>query len=327
MKKNYPTRRKILLSSAGLLLSGLPASFASAGAADYSNTRHQKKLHPHGHGGVAHSGQHLDSVIQSYRQPSKTHATAPSHNSAQISKAPTVLKKPPPPKPIIMLDPGHGGKDPGAVGYTGTYEKHVAQAAGLELYELLMKSGRYRPVLTRSRDFFIPLDGRVELAHDHRASLFISLHADAVEDHSIRGASVYTHAHHASDSLSANIERSENSADKYSNMPIQGASPEVRRILASLITQETQHGSNHMASEIVSSFQNSLRLLPNPHRQAAFVVLRSAQIPSVLIEMGFMSSRRDEQDLRRQMYRMRVAQTIHTAIDRYFASAGMGLAT
>ena len=231
-----------------------------------------------------------------------------------------------PTPPLVMLDPGHGGKDPGAIGFSGTYEKHVAEAAAAELARQLMATGRYRVAMTRTSDRFIPLDGRVELAQKHGASLFISMHADALHNASVRGASVYTHSHGASDSQTAALARTENDADRFGGPLVQGASPEVQQILASLVTEEARRGSLHMANAVVSSFRSRINLLPHPQRHAAFAVLKSAQIPSVLVEMGFMSNRLDEAALRQAGHRAMVAGAMCTAVNRYFASAGVGLA-
>ena len=109
------------------------------------------------------------------------------------------------PAPLVMLDPGHGGKDPGAIGISGTFEKQVALAAAFELKRQLEAGGRYRVALTRGRDVFVPLDDRVAKAQAHGAALFVSMHADALSDHSVRGASVYTLANTASDAVLARV--------------------------------------------------------------------------------------------------------------------------
>lgn len=247
------------------------------------------------------------------------------HHAPKLA-APAIIGGAEPPKPLIMLDPGHGGKDPGAIGLSGTYEKHVAEAAGQELRNQLLATGRYRVAMTRSSDHFIPLAGRVELAQQHGAALFLSMHADALHNPSVRGASVYTHAHGASDTQTADLARTENSADRYGGPLVHGASPEVQQILASLVTEETRAGSAHMAQAVVSSFRSRVLLLSHPHRHAAFAVLKSAQIPSVLVEMGFMSNRLDEAALKQAGHRAMVAGALCDAINRYFAAAGAGLA-
>ena len=226
------------------------------------------------------------------------------------------------PVPLVMLDPGHGGKDPGAIGISGTYEKQVALAAALELKRQLEAGGRYRVELTRTKDVFIPLDGRVEYAQRRGASLFVSMHADALSDHTVRGASVYTLAQTASDAQTAALARKENSADRFIDRPWQAASPEVSHILASLVRQETRVGSVRIARNLVGSLDQDLPMLQNPDRHAGFVVLKAADIPSVLVEMGFMSNPRDEAALRRADHRKLVAQAMHRAVDGFFAGTG-----
>ncbi len=225
------------------------------------------------------------------------------------------------PLPIVMLDPGHGGKDPGAIGVSGTYEKHVALATALELRRQLEASGRYRVGLTRLRDVFVPLEERVAQAQGHGAALFVSMHADAVGDHGVRGASVYTLAPTASDRQTAVLAQRENDADRFGGPRFQGAPPAIAQILASLVRQETRQGSARMARSVVSQFGSDVMLLENPSRHAGFVVLKAADIPSVLVEMGFMSNRQDEAALRRPAHRVQVAQAMKRAVDAYFASA------
>jgi N-acetylmuramoyl-L-alanine amidase len=224
--------------------------------------------------------------------------------------------------PLIMLDPGHGGRDPGAIGVSGTYEKQVSLATALELKRQLEAGGRYRVALTRAADVFIPLDDRVERAQRQGAALFVSMHADALADHAVRGASVYTLARTASDAQSAALARTENNADRFIGRPLQGTSPEVSRILASLVRQETRTGSVRIARNLVGCLDQDLPMLQNPDRHAGFVVLKAADIPSVLVEMGFMSNPQDEAALRRAGHRKRVAEAMHRAVDAYFASLG-----
>ncbi|MXV44022.1 N-acetylmuramoyl-L-alanine amidase [Saccharibacter sp. 17.LH.SD] len=244
------------------------------------------------------------------------------HSSSVIAtqRAPSITRHAKPDLPTIMLDPGHGGKDPGAIGVSGTYEKHIAEAAATELAFLLRKSGRYSVVLSRDEDKFIPLEGRVELAHRHKAQLFISMHADALQQPDVRGASVYTLSGSASDHQTALLAQKENSADRFAGPAFHGFSPDVQEILGSLVHEETRHGSAYMASSVVHSFQDKIRLLRHPSRHAAFVVLKSADIPSVLVEMGFMSNHLDELALRQAQHRQHVALAMQQAIDRYFSS-------
>jgi N-acetylmuramoyl-L-alanine amidase len=237
-------------------------------------------------------------------------------------KAPRNGKTVKPPLPLVMLDPGHGGKDPGAIGFSGTYEKHVAFATAVELKRQLEASGRYRVELTRTGDVFIPLDDRVDRAQRRGAALFMSMHADALQDHSVRGASVYTLARTASDAQSAALARKENSADRFIGRQWQGASPEVSHILASLARRETRVGSALIARKLVGNLDRDLPMLENPDRHAGFVVLKAADIPSVLVEMGFMSNPSDEAALRKSGHRRLVAQAMHRAVEAYFSGIG-----
>ena len=221
--------------------------------------------------------------------------------------------------PLVLLDPGHGGKDPGAIGVSGTYEKHVALAAALELQRQLLASGRYRVELTRTRDIFIPLEQRVAIAQRKSAALFVSMHADALTDHAVRGASVYTLSDGASDAQTAALARRENAAG-VGNALVLGASPEVSRILGNLVRQETRQGATRMARKIVSELGRDLPLLQNPNRHAGFMVLKAADIPSVLVEMGFMSNKSDEAALRQPAHRARVATAMRRAVDAWFES-------
>jgi len=222
--------------------------------------------------------------------------------------------------PLVMLDPGHGGKDPGAIGVSGTYEKHIALITALDLRHLLESSGQYRVAMTRSRDVFIPLEHRVDIAQSHGAALFVSMHADALTDHAVRGASVYTLSSTASDAQSAALAQSENSADRWGGLPVPHVSPEVAHILASLVRREKRAGSVRFARDLVGSLDKDVPMLPNPERHAGFVVLKSAEIPSVLVEMGFMSNPRDESELRRPAHRKAIAVAMKRAVDAYFAA-------
>ncbi len=222
--------------------------------------------------------------------------------------------------PLVMLDPGHGGKDPGAIGISGTFEKHISLAAARELKRRLEADGRYRVAMTRARDVFVPLDERVGRAQAQGAALFVSMHADAVANHAVRGASVYTLAEAASDAQTAALARRENSVDRYGGAAFRNTPPEVAQILASLVRRETRIGSARMARTLVGQLEPDLALLENPSRHAGFVVLKAADIPSVLVEMGFMSNRQDEAALGRPRYRAKVAEAMHRAVDAYFAA-------
>ncbi|HET8996592.1 MAG TPA: N-acetylmuramoyl-L-alanine amidase [Acetobacteraceae bacterium] len=229
--------------------------------------------------------------------------------------------------PLVMLDPGHGGKDPGAIGVSGTYEKHVSLAAAGELKRLLEAGGHYRVAMTRTRDVFIPLEHRVAKAQEAGAALFVSMHADALSDHAVRGASVYTLSATASDAQTAALAQRENSADRFIGRTYRGVSPEVQRILASLARRETRVGSARIAGDLVHQLDREVLMLDRPERHAGFVVLQSAEIPSVLVEMGFMSNPRDEAALRQAGHRRQIAIAMKRAVDGYFAATAHMSAT
>ena len=228
--------------------------------------------------------------------------------------------------PLVVLDPGHGGKDPGAIGITGTYEKHVAFAAATELKRQLLADRRVRVEVTRGRDVFIPLEDRVGWAQRQGAALFVSMHADAVGDHSVRGASIYTLSDTASDAQTAALAVRENSADRFGGPSFRDQPPDVARILASLVRQETRAGSTRMQRGLVGALDRDLPMLQNPARHASFVVLKASDIPSVLVEMGFMSNAEDEAALRRPEHRALVAAAMKRAVDGFFAGQGVRMA-
>ncbi len=228
--------------------------------------------------------------------------------------------------PLVVLDPGHGGKDPGAIGVSGTYEKHIAFAAATELRRQLLADRRLRVELTRRRDVFIPLEDRVGWAQQRGAALFVSMHADALSDHSVRGASIYTLAETASDAQTAALARRENSADRFAGPAFHDQPPDVARILASLVRQETRSGSARLQRGMVNALDQSLPMLQNPARHAGFVVLKAADIPSVLVEMGFMSNPQDEAALRQPEHRVLIALAMKHAVEAFFVGQGVRMA-
>jgi N-acetylmuramoyl-L-alanine amidase len=229
----------------------------------------------------------------------------------------------PAPKPLVVIDPGHGGKDPGAIGVSGTYEKRIALAASLDLKRALERGAKVRVAMTRANDRFVPLEARVRFAQARGAAMFVSIHADAADSAAVRGASVYTLSAAATDRLADSLARRENRADRFSTPAFRDVSPEVARILASLVRRETATGSVKMARRMVGEFDREpdVALLSNPHRKAGFVVLQAPDVPSVLVEMGFMSNRADEAKLRRPAYRRRVVAAMHRAIEAQLAEA------
>lgn len=223
------------------------------------------------------------------------------------------------PLPLVVIDPGHGGRDPGAIGTSGVKEKRIVLATAHELRRRLEASRRCRVVMTRTRDVFVPLADRVEFAQRRGASLFVSIHADSAPG--ARGASVYTLSETASDAMSEALARRENQADLAGGLRLPSVSPDVQRILISLMRRETRAGSSRLARLAVRELGEEVDLLPHTHREAAFVVLKAPEIPSALVELGFLSDPRDEAALQRPAHRARLALALSRAVEQWLAAA------
>ena len=222
-------------------------------------------------------------------------------------------------RPIIAIDPGHGGVDPGAIGVRGTYEKHVTLSHALILAKRLRATGRYRVVLTRTRDHFVRLPKRVAFARAADADLFISIHANANPSRQVRGASGYTLSERASDARAAALAARENKADVIAGINLVRQSSEVATILIDLAQRETMNESAVFAKSLTRTLGRVQLLLRNTHRFAGFAVLKAPDIPSVLIELGHLSNRIDEQRLLSRREQIRIADAIIRSIDQYYA--------
>ena len=218
-----------------------------------------------------------------------------------------------------MIDPGHGGVDPGAIGLRGTFEKRVTLSTAKTVKHALEASGRYIVKLTRYRDIYVPLRDRFAKAEQAGADLFISLHADSIRKRRIRGASVYTLSEKASDSEAEALAAKENKSDIIAGVDLTEQSDTVASVLISLRQRHTMDQSAHFARFMVESLGEEVRLLRNTHRFAGFAVLKSPDIPSVLVELGYLSNREDEKLLQTKAFRKRVSKAILRAIDKYFA--------
>ncbi|MEM7620732.1 MAG: N-acetylmuramoyl-L-alanine amidase [Pseudomonadota bacterium] len=225
-------------------------------------------------------------------------------------------------KPVVTLDPGHGGIDPGAIGVNGTKEKDVVLAFGKLLRKKLKQKERYDVIMTRSTDVFIPLRGRVKFARDKDADLFVSLHADSIarQDASVRGASVYTLSENASDEQARLLALAENKSDIIAGVDLSDNSDAVSDILIDLARRETKNHSVAFANILINSMREATRVKKEPLRFANFAVLRAPDIPSVLVELAYLSSFRDEELLQSSAWREKVADAVALAIDNYFAS-------
>ena len=217
----------------------------------------------------------------------------------------------------IMLDAGHGGRDPGAIGYSGVYEKNITLAMGKELKNILEKEG-YKVYLTRSTDIFIPLRERVRIARRHKADLFLSIHADSAVNRSAKGLSVYTLSETASDKEAAALAERENKADVIGGLNLVEHSKEVSDILINLAQRESMNRSSEFATFMVQEMRKSVQLVDNTHRFAGFAVLKAPDIPSALLEMGYLSNRTEEKLLKQQSYRKKLGVSTSRAVNKFF---------
>ena len=222
-------------------------------------------------------------------------------------------------KRVIAIDPGHGGVDPGTVGGSRTYEKHITLSMAREIRERLQATGRYKIVLTRDRDVFVRLRDRIAVAREAGAELFISIHADAIKNRRIRGLSVYTLSEKASDKEAAALATKENKADLIAGIDLTKETAEVTNILIDLAQRESMNQSARFAARLVKELARETKLLRNTHRFAGFVVLKAPDVPSVLMELGFLSNRQDEAALRRKTYRAKLIAALGRAADAYFS--------
>lgn len=220
-------------------------------------------------------------------------------------------------KKVIVLDPGHGGHDPGAIGYSGVYEKNITLAMGKEMKKILEKEG-YKVYLTRSTDIFIPLRERVKIARRHNADLFLSIHADSTVNRNAKGLSVYTLSENASDKEAAALADRENKADVIAGLNLVEHSKEVSDILINLAQRESMNRSSEFASFMVQEMRKSVQLVDNTHRFAGFAVLKAPDVPSVLLEMGYLSNRTEERLLKQESYRKKLAVSTSKAVNKYF---------
>ncbi|MEO3433787.1 N-acetylmuramoyl-L-alanine amidase [Inquilinus sp. CAU 1745] len=219
---------------------------------------------------------------------------------------------------VIAIDAGHGGLDPGAIGVSGIFEKTITMSVARMLQDELERTGRYRVVMTRDSDVYLKLRHRVSIAREQGADLFISLHADSIGDPSVRGASVYTLSDVASDEEAEMLAARENRADALAGVQLDPEDDVMASILIDLAQRVTQNESHVFAEILVAELADRTLLLNNSHRRAGFAVLTAPDVPSVLIEMGYLSNPSDEGQLRSEDHRRDLARGIAAAIDQYF---------
>ena len=256
--------------------------------------------------GVGHYRYVID--IAAAGPPEAVFTSRPARKPAAARPAPLPLKK------VIVIDAGHGGKDPGAHGARAN-EKDINLAAALALQARLEKGGKYKVVMLRSTDVYVPLESRVQVARRAGADLFISLHADAGADTETRGTSVYTLSEQASGRAAQFVSKD----DWFMNASLHGGDKGVRDILFDLTQRATKNRSANFAEGLLERVDDHMPLLRRSHRDAGFVVLLAPDVPAVLLEMGFVTNREDEALLTDPRHRARFMDSVGDAIDDYFA--------
>ncbi len=237
-------------------------------------------------------------------------------NTVQTPKSITPVKKTT--KHVVMLDPGHGGKDPGAISKSGHYEKDLTLKMARETRKLLEKAG-YKVVMTRDSDVYISLRGRIKKAHQAQADLFISIHADSSTNTSAKGLSIYTLSETSSDREAAALAERENKSDILFEMDLGDVKQDASTVLIDLAQGETMKQSRSYANFVAKEMAKNVHTLPQPHRHAGFAVLKSPNVPAVLLEMGYLSNKKEEAQLQKSSYRKKLSEALVRAINKYFS--------
>ena len=246
--------------------------------------------------------------------------------SLPVSTVPAKLDEPLAPpspadrRPVIVIDAGHGGPDNGTQ-WNGASEKTLVLAFALALRDRIEKSGKYRVVMTRTDDTFIPLDDRVKIARSQSASLFVSIHADALprREGDAQGATIYTLSDRASDAEAERLAEAENKADAIGGVNLTEEPTEVADILIDLAQRETRAFSNRFAHLLMTEMKTATRMHKNPLKSAGFRVLKAPDVPSVLVELGYVSNKDDLEHLVSDSWRSRTVGSVAHAIDAFFA--------
>jgi N-acetylmuramoyl-L-alanine amidase len=232
------------------------------------------------------------------------------------------------PRPLVVIDPGHGGIDNGTRAASGELEKSIVLEFAMLLRDQIEKSGKYRVVMTRTDDTFVPLAERVNMARSRQAWLFVSVHADALArgDGDAQGATIYTLSETASDAAAARLAENENRADAIAGLDLSAEPGDVADILIDLARRETKSFSVQFARGLVTEMRNATRMHKDPLKSAGFRVLRAPDVPSVLIELGYVSNRGDLKSLTSDAWRNRTAASIAKAIEAYLGTRVAGSA-
>lgn len=251
------------------------------------------------------------------KPPSPAPSAGPPTASPFSNAAPPTPVVPQGDKPLIIIDAGHGGQDPGALGLHGTREKSVTLTFATALKDGLLRTGRYRVALTRESDTFIMLPERVNIARKLKGDIFISLHADSNPRPEARGLSVYTLSETASDDEAAALAERENKSDVLSGLDLNTADADVASILIDLAQRETMNKASLLAERVTENLHPRVTALSNTHRFAGFRVLKAPDIPSILVEIGFLSNAADERQLQSKEYQGLVVSSLIKALDAY----------
>lgn len=238
--------------------------------------------------------------------------------SVSMMNPPVPKEKPKPPLPMIVIDPGHGGQDPGAIAVGGGYEKDITLAMAREVRRQLLATGRYRVALTRDKDVFIPLRDRPAMARAKGADLFISLHADSITGKQVRGLSIYTLSEKASDREAEMLAQRENQSDAIVGLDLSVQSADIANILIGMSQRDTMNQSRRFASLVLKNLDPKVAVLPGPLRSAGFAVLTAPDVPAILVEMGYLSHSQDAKLLGSDTHRKRMAGSLLRAVDGYF---------
>jgi N-acetylmuramoyl-L-alanine amidase len=224
-------------------------------------------------------------------------------------------------RPVVVIDPGHGGIDNGTQASTGELEKQIVLDFANALHDRLEKSGKYRVVMTRNDDTFIPLADRVKIARNEQAQLFVSIHADALpkKEGDAQGATIYTLSDTASDAEAARLAEEENHADVIAGIDLTEEPSDVADILIDLARRETKMFSNHFARLLLGEMKGNVRLHPSPLKSAGFRVLKAPDVPSVLVELGYVSNKDDLHHLVSDEWRSKTVKVVGQAVDAFFA--------
>src|SRR3954452_3600079 len=226
-------------------------------------------------------------------------------------------------RPLIVIDPGHGGPDTGTIAASGEMEKTIVLDFAQALSEKLEKNGKYRVAMTRTDDRFVALGERVRMARAQGAALFVSIHADALasrRETDVRGATVYTVSDTASDDEAARLADDENKADAIAGVDLSAEPEEVADILIDLTQRETKNFSAHFARAVVGELKNAAKLHKHPLKAAGFKVLKAPDVPSVLIELGYVSNKQDLKLMTSDGWRERASGAVAQAVTTYFST-------